>query len=111
MKIIYQAEDGTGFTTKEKCEKYEREFELAKSKYKAFDINGVYLGDNIDEAYFIEVDTEKACDFLYDEYGIYLYSIGKWIYNPLNEEWEIQTEFRNRYEEIIKLSKTLEKMG
>lgn len=111
MEIIYKAEDGMEFTSKKECERYEREVELKKSKYKAFDINGVYMGDNIDEAYFIEVSTEEACDFLYDEYNIDLDDVGKWVYNPLEEEWEDLEYFKNRYKEIVKILKILEKMG
>ena len=111
MEIIYKAEDGTEFTTKKECERYEREVELKKSKYKAFDINGVYMEDNIDEAYFIDVDTEEACIFLYNEYGINLDCIGKWVYNPLDEEWEELEYFKNKYKEIFKLLKILEKVG
>lgn len=126
MKVIYYADDGTGFETEEECLAYENlqnvKIKKLLNKIHAFDENGkkITVGDGISErsiegmvleTIYVTFDSEDALIF-FDEQLKYSGNrqihedtsckVGDvYIYDDYADEWESAMEMVEYYQGII----------
>lgn len=106
MKVIYEANDGTQFVTEEECQDYERRnsalYDIHSFIATDKDGNPVpadgygYSPDDFDYFCCFTEDGVKACEELFRENGIHLYSKLEpnkvYYYNYNKEVWEPLSE-------------------
>lgn len=106
MKVIYEANDGTQFVTEEECQDYERRnsalYDIHSFIATDKDGNHVpadgygYSPDDFDYFCCFTEDGVKACEELFRENGIHLYSKLEpnkvYYYNYNKEVWEPLSE-------------------
>ena len=106
MKVIYEANDGTQFNTEEECRDYERRHSALYdiTSFIATDKDGNhvpadgygYSPDDFDYFCCFTEDSVKACEELFRENGIHLYSKLEpnkvYYYNYNKEVWQPLSE-------------------
>ena len=106
MKIIYRAYDGTNFTDKEECQKYEGLFDKMKKEVHIYDKYFKELSfDNIDweeTFYFFYCDTKESFDIFIEELScsvVYEDSekLDLFFFNSDNDEFMTTKEYENSY--------------
>ena len=125
MKVIYEAEDGTQFVTEEECREYEHRhcalFDLHNFVAADKDGNLVhaddygYSPDDFDYFCCFTEDSLRACEELFRENGVYLYSkleLNKvYHYNYEKEVWQPLSEklecLRGKYDRLYAIEQKI----
>ena len=118
MEIIYRADDGTDFRSREECEVYENKKKIAamnlqsrffNRKGNLMDITDLY--NCIEDGWYMEianmVEAEFIADYAEHDVGITLFkrrpAMGRFYWDADVEEWRNVEELYAVYEEKLKV--------
>lgn len=118
MEVIYRADDGTDFRTREECEAYENRKKIAAMNLKSrfFNKHGVEMDitdlyNCIEEGWYMEianmVEAEFIADYAERDVGITLFkrkpTMGRFYWDVDADEWRNVEELYAIYAEKLKV--------
>ena len=118
MEIIYRADDGTEFRSREECEVYESKKKIAAMNLQSrfFSKNGTQMDitdlyDCIEDGWYMEiasiVEAEFIAEYAEREVGMTLFrrkpTMGRFYWNAEVEEWRNVEELYAAYAEKLKV--------